>query len=85
MSSFWHQREQGADWAQTFDLKIKAALEQQNLAFLTQDRQDMSQIARLAIPSEDHYWPLLYVASLRQDTDALSWLDEGYKYGIMLS
>lgn len=77
----WQQREQGADWAKTFDLQIKSAIEQQDLSFLTQTRQQMSQAARLAIPSEDHYWPLLYVAGVRQDNDVLSWLDEGYEYG----
>ena len=77
----WQQREQGADWAISFDMQIKAAIEQQDLSFLTQTRQQMSQISRLAIPSEDHYWPLLYVAGLRQDDDYLSWLDEGYEYG----
>ena len=77
----WQQREQGADWAISFDMQIKAAIKQHDLSFLTQTRQQMSQIARLAIPSEDHYWPLLYVAGVRQDNDVLSWLDEGYEYG----
>ena len=77
----WQQREQGADWAISFDMQIKAAIEQHDLAFLTQTRQQMSQIARLAIPSEDHYWPLLYVEGVRHTSDKLTWIYEGFEYG----
>ena len=77
----WHNRNGGADWALDFDRQIKQALLQRDVDFLTQPRTAMALAARLAVPSEDHYWPLLYSEGLRDDSDELTWIYEGYEYG----
>lgn len=77
----WHNRNGAYDWALRFDQQIKTALETGDVAFLTQARNSMNSDGRLAIPSEDHYWPLLYVEGVRQPSDKLTWIYEGYEYG----
>ncbi len=77
----WHNRHGGYDWALRFDQQIKTALETSDVDFITQARASMSRDGRLAIPSEDHYWPLLYVEGVRQPSDKLTWIYEGYEYG----
>lgn len=77
----WHNRHGAYDWAVRFDEQIKQAIEQRDQAFLTQPRSAMSAEAKLAIPTEDHYWPLLYSEGMRDDNDELIWLYEGYEYG----
>jgi len=77
----WQQREQGANWAKTFDLQIKTALNNHDTAFLSQENATMSAEAKLAIPTEEHYWPLLYIEGVRTALDNMTWIDEGYEYG----
>ena len=49
--------------------------------FITQARSNMNNDGRLAIPTEDHYWPLLYVEGVRHASDKLTWIYEGFEYG----
>ncbi|RZU46822.1 4,5-DOPA dioxygenase extradiol [Fluviicoccus keumensis] len=77
----WRQPESGFPWAQRYDLGVKKAIESCDNAFLTQARAAQDGDARLSVPSEDHYWPLLYVTGARLPTDRLEWSYEGYEYG----
>ncbi len=77
----WHNRHGGYDWAFRFDQQMKTALETGDVDFITQARDSMNSDGRLAIPTEDHYWPLLYVEGVRQASDTLTWIYEGYEYG----
>lgn len=77
----WQQRYGASDWAIRFDEDIKNALLTNNTQRLTQGRHLMTPEEKLAVPSEDHYWPLLYVAGVRHAEDELTWLYEGYEYG----
>ena len=37
--------------------------------------------ARLAVPTPEHYWPLLYIAAQRMPGDALSLYNDRIEYG----
>jgi 4,5-DOPA dioxygenase extradiol len=67
------------DWTVRFDLHIKAALEaRDDYALIAyQEHPD----ARLAAPDEDHYFPLLYAAGMRDERDRLEFIVEGYDAG----
>src|SRR4029077_4993882 len=67
------------DWTVRFDLHIKPALEaRDDFALIAyQDHPD----ARLAAPDEDHYFPWLYAAGMRDDHDQLDFFVEGYDAG----
>jgi 4,5-DOPA dioxygenase extradiol len=77
----WHNRHGGYDWAMRFDQQIKTALATGNVDFITQARSSMNNDGRLAIPTEDHYWPLLYIEGVRHPNDKLTWIYEGFEYG----
>jgi 4,5-DOPA dioxygenase extradiol len=77
----WQQPESGFPWAQRYDLAVKAAIEHGDNAFLTQPRAAQDSDARLSVPTEDHYWPLLYITGARLPADRLEWIYEGYEYG----
>lgn len=46
-------------WAQAFDDRVKAALDQRDDKVL-QDYLSLDASARMAVPTPDHYWPFLY-------------------------
>jgi 4,5-DOPA dioxygenase extradiol len=77
----WHNRSGGYDWALRFDEQMKTALTSTDVDFITQPRTAMTNDGRLSVPTEDHYWPLLYVEGVRQPSDKLEWIYEGYEYG----
>ncbi len=77
----WHNRHGAFDWAVRFDEQIKTALMTGDVDFITQARTAMTSDGRLSVPTEDHYWPLLYVEGVRQPSDQLEWIYEGYEYG----
>ncbi len=71
--------QQPYDWAERFDtLVLRQLREGDNQALVDYQR---SPDGRLAVPTPDHYLPLLYVAGLRQTGEALSLLAEGIEFG----
>lgn len=66
-----------SDWALSFDRYIKAALEAgDDTALINISLAGSS--ARLAVPSDEHYLPLLYVAAVRHVNDEMSFLTESF-------
>jgi len=59
----------GEPWAETFDNAVGEKIRQRDWASLLHPENISPEMARLAIPTPDHYWPLLYVlgASLPAD------------------
>jgi 4,5-DOPA dioxygenase extradiol len=77
----WSRHEpQPYDWADRFETLVRASLE-------TGDDQALIDYARhgrdalLAVPTPDHYLPLLYVLGARRDTDAVHFPVSGVQLG----
>jgi 4,5-DOPA dioxygenase extradiol len=72
------------DWALRFDAAIKAGIEAGDRA-TTRDYDGLGADARLAVPSPEHYLPLLYVLALRRADDRLSFFNETVEGGISMT
>lgn len=70
-----------ADWALAFDAYIKTALETHDDDALMHIARAGSAIANLAVPSTEHYLPLLYVAAVRHAADQMRFLTESFDLG----
>jgi 4,5-DOPA dioxygenase extradiol len=68
------------DWALEFDELVKEKLNQQDFKSLV-NYQQFGKLSKLAIPSNDHYLPLMYTLGLADKTEEVKYLFEGYQYG----
>ena len=69
-------------WAQSCDNAVKNALLANNTkalsSYLTLDTG-----ARMAVPSPDHYWPLLYALGAARDGESAKFVYEGFQLGTL--
>ena len=70
----------GFGWAQNFDLYVKEAVLSRRLDDLVHI-QHAGDSARLAVPTLDHYAPLLYVVGASDTSDHISVFNESCLYG----
>ncbi len=63
-------------WAEEFDAWVADALVRRDQTALV-DYNSAGTMARLSVPTNDHYLPLLYAAAMREDDDALSFTHTG--------
>ncbi len=68
------------DWAIEFDNYIKSALETNNEEALIHIER-AGNAARLAVPTNEHYLPLLYIAAIRHVDDNMHFLTEAFDLG----
>lgn len=68
------------DWALRFNDQARACLLQRDHAALI-DYGKFGEAARLAVPTPEHYLPLLYTIALQRDDEALSILVDGVELG----
>lgn len=68
------------DWAVRFDEQVKRHLENGNYKALL-NYSEMGQEARWAVPTLDHYLPMIYAVALQRKDEPLKWLHEGFQYG----
>lgn len=68
------------DWATNFDTYIKNALEIGDEATLL-DITHAGDSAKLAVPTDEHYLPLLYIAAVRHQDDHMRFLTESFDLG----
>lgn len=73
-------RSAGYDWAQRFNHAMRAALLQGDFGRIV-DYQHYGQDAALAVPTPEHFLPLLYVLGSRQPDDQLEILSDGLELG----
>ena len=78
----WDGSAPAYDWASRFNDKVRAHLSSGDVAALA-DYAQWGQDARLAVPTAEHYLPLLYVAGCRQDGEALSIAVDGIEGGAL--
>ena len=67
------------DWALEFDSTVKTKLDNKDYKGLI-DYQKLGASALKAIPSEDHYIPMLYALGLAETNEPLTYLYEGFQY-----
>ncbi|MEI7645446.1 MAG: 4,5-DOPA dioxygenase extradiol [Chloroflexales bacterium] len=68
------------DWAIEFDTIVKERLEAHDDQALI-DYQQFGQAARLAVPTNDHYLPLIYTLGLRDPQDTLTFFNDQFDLG----
>lgn len=71
-----------ADWALAFDHYIKTALENADDEALIHIEL-AGAAAKLAVPTAEHYLPLLYIAALRHADDQMRFLTESFDLGTL--
>ncbi len=67
------------DWAVEFDEKVKSDIINKNHAELI-GYQKMNG-SHQAVPTPDHYLPMIYVLGLQEENDKLKFIYEGFHYG----
>jgi len=67
-------------WAQEFDEKVKLHLLRGDHADLLQYR-DLGKNAALAVPTLDHYLPMIYAIALQDKGEELTFIHEGFQHG----
>lgn len=71
----WNDAAQPYPWAVRFNDYVKQQIVDDNPQGLFDIRR-LSDDARLSVPSEDHYWPLLYVLGARTEKDRVEFLSD---------
>jgi 4,5-DOPA dioxygenase extradiol len=68
------------DWSREFDEKVKTGLLSGNHRALIQF-QEMGKASTLAVPTLDHYLPMIYAIALQEKNEALTFIHEGFQHG----
>ena len=71
-----------ADWAIEFDQYVKTALENSDDDALIHI-QNAGKSMKLAVPTDEHYLPLLYIAAIRHADDKMRFLTESFDLGTL--
>jgi 4,5-DOPA dioxygenase extradiol len=80
MFDFTDIKAKSFDWAVEFDEKVKSNLirgNHQDLIHYT----NMGKAAALAVPTLDHYLPMIYAIAQREKNEPLIFTYEGFQYG----
>lgn len=78
----WEPDARPRPWAEEFDAWVADALERDDRSALV-DYQSAGSIARLSVPTNEHYLPLLYAAAMRDNDDAVAFTHTGIDMGSM--
>jgi 4,5-DOPA dioxygenase extradiol len=65
----------GFDWATEADRKFRALAEKRGYEELF-DYQSLGRPAQLAVPTPEHFLPMLYALALRGDDEPLTWFND---------
>jgi 4,5-DOPA dioxygenase extradiol len=77
----WHNANaKPFDWAVEFDEKVKEKLANRNFLDLV-NYQNFGTLGKMAIPSNDHYLPMVYTLGLAEEGEHVEQLYEGIQYG----
>jgi 4,5-DOPA dioxygenase extradiol len=70
------------DWAIEFDQKIKNFISNGDHSAII-NYEKLGSIAKLAVPTNDHYLPLLYALALQEKNESISYFNEKCEMGSM--
>ncbi|HLP32766.1 MAG TPA: 4,5-DOPA dioxygenase extradiol [Bacteroidia bacterium] len=76
----WNDPQAKFDWSVEFDTTVKNKLTAKDHQSLIH-YEKLGQAARLSIPTNEHYLPMLYIAALQQKSENISYLYEGIEMG----
>ncbi|NLV92172.1 MAG: 4,5-DOPA dioxygenase extradiol [Firmicutes bacterium] len=76
----WHQPNKGFDWAYEFDDYICENILDKNHGNVLRFN-ELGDIARLAVPTPDHFYPLLYVLGASDEDDQVSVYNKSCELG----
>lgn len=76
----WASDAKAYDWAEEFDQHAQALIQNRDFAPLIA-HEKLGRAAELAIPTPDHYWPLLSILGASTANDAVSFPVEGIALG----
>jgi len=68
------------DWAVDFDEAVKKSIENHNHSSIIH-YQTLAASSSIAVPSNDHYLPLLYTLGVMEKGETHKWTYEGFQYG----
>lgn len=68
------------DWAEEFDATVRRLVDEGDHEALTAYER-LGRAARLSVPTNEHYLPLLYVLGLRDEGEEAKWFAEGVTLG----
>jgi 4,5-DOPA dioxygenase extradiol len=74
----WNPDAEVADWSKEFDTLFKDHLIGNNFSPLI-DYNSFGSLSRLAIPTNDHYLPVLFALGLKEQAEDVSWIYEGFQ------
>lgn len=69
------------DWTLKFDSAIRDALLKRDEDVLLLHKQILGEASSLSVPTDEHYWPLLYCYGASDSQDQVSFPYEGYEMG----
>ncbi len=78
----WDMKDKGFEWAYTFDDFIKENIEKRNHDNIVQ-YQNLEEVATLAVPTPDHFYPLLYILGASDENDQVSVYNNSCMMGSM--
>jgi 4,5-DOPA dioxygenase extradiol len=81
---FRRDRAPALDWAARFDATVRARIAAGDVAALGRP-EALGPEARLAVPTPEHYLPLLYALAVRRDDDRLSFFNEAVTSSISMT
>ena len=68
------------DWNIEFDAKVKSFIDKGDHASVV-NYEKLGSIAKLAVPTNEHYLPLLYSLALQEKNDSVSYFNEKCEMG----
>lgn len=77
----WREPQSAYPWAKDFDLAIKEALDHRDSKTLTHYEEKLGNLATMAVPTPEHYLPLLYCVGASTEADQISYPYEAYEMG----
>jgi 4,5-DOPA dioxygenase extradiol len=76
----WRQPEGGFDWAEEMNATFKSLIEKGEYKKLI-DYTNLGPSAKLAIPTPDHYFPLIYALGLLNASDSVAFFNDSLSMG----
>jgi 4,5-DOPA dioxygenase extradiol len=82
----WDKRDEpefGFDWALTVNNTVKELINAGNFDMLCHYEKLGKELVRMAIPTPDHYWPMLYALALKKENEKVTYFNDKLVMGAL--